>query len=116
MDSSTALKIIHHFRDLSKHRGATIIVKSLSSLVESTDAFEKVTVLCRRQQISFGTWADRLRYFHSLGFQIPTQMKTEDFFTALTNPAEAQLLTRDGMGSQVPVTERGIQSLMEGEQ
>ncbi len=104
MDSGTALKVIKHFRSLSKNQGTTMVVSLYQASQEALDEFDLVTVLYQGRQIYFGPWDAGLAYFHSLGFRKPPKMTAGDFFTAVTNPAEARNLAQEGKEDTVPRT------------
>ncbi|KAF2678680.1 P-loop containing nucleoside triphosphate hydrolase protein [Lentithecium fluviatile CBS 122367] len=96
MDSETALVIIRHLRNLSKHSGTTIVISLYQASQRALDEFDLVTVLYQGYQIFFGTWIEGLAYFQLLRYQKPTKMTTGGFFTALTNPAEARNMVQEG--------------------
>lgn len=104
MDSETALSIVRHFRSLAKNQGTAMVVSLYQASQLALDEFDLVTVLYQGRQIYFGSWNAGLSYFQSLGFQKPPKMTAGDFFTALTNPAEARKLAQEGREDTVPIT------------
>jgi ATP-binding cassette subfamily G (WHITE) protein 2 (PDR) len=97
MDSATALTIIQAFQTSAKSHGSIAVASLYQASQAVVDLFDCILLLYDGSQIFFGTTSEAIDYFTGLGFEMHQRTSAADYLTAITNPAEARQLVREGI-------------------
>ncbi|KAI9477046.1 ABC-2 type transporter-domain-containing protein [Coemansia mojavensis] len=102
LDSSSALDYVRSLRI-----GADVLQKAVvASIYQASESiyklFDKVMVIDEGRQLYFGSTADAIPYFESLGIEKPARQTSSDFLTGLTQLNERRV--RKGYEQSAPTT------------